>query len=222
MSYSKSVVDQRPQSRRNGSICPGADNCRTGPYRGLSEQSGKSTGAWHRTWCQSQCIGTLTGIDRSIAQPPFRLSAESQAEALSRMRCPPSGSRLLNGSSSGRLAESSRRAPCWWDTGGNCVSGAGYLIIEIADGNYHSSTLYLAWTGRKEDPACAVFHRFCPWAMSWPWPLSRARDAARLTAGSGPNACRLPAGHRDSFAALYSSLVSLCRSVCNRLRDARG
>lgn len=141
---------------------------------------------------QAIYVGTLTGIGPGIEQPPSRLSAESQAKVLPRMRCPPSGSFWLDGSSSGsssgspsgspsgRSAEDSRRAPCSWDIGGNCVSGAGNLIIEIADGNYQDcSTLYLAWTGRRENPACAVFHLFCPWTMSWSWPLPRPRHGVQ-------------------------------------------
>lgn len=73
-----------------------------------------------------------SAICLGIEQPPSRRSA---AEALLKMRCPPSGSFSLDRSSSGRSTESSRRAPCSWDIGGNCVSGAGNLIIEIADGN---------------------------------------------------------------------------------------
>lgn len=193
-----------------------------GTYRGLSEQSGKSAEPGSGIYMvlepmQAIYVGTLTGIGPGIEQPPSRLSAKSQAKALPRMRCSPSGSFWLLfarwklvGSSPGRSTENSRRAPCSWDIGGNCVSGAGNLIDEIAHGNYHDcSTLYLAWTGRRENPACAVFHRFCPWAMSWPCRGHgpghgpSIENTARLAAGTGPKACRLPkASHRDSFAAL--------------------
>lgn len=104
---------------------------------------------------QAIYIGTFTSIDQASSNRHL-VCLPSPRRKSSRMRCPPSGSFSLNGSSSGsspgRSTESSRRAPCSWDIGGNCVSGAGNLIVEIADGNYQDcSTLYLAWTGHDRD-----------------------------------------------------------------------
>lgn len=170
---------------------------------------------------QAIYVGTLTGIGPGIEQPPSRLFAESQAKVLPRMRCPPSGSFWLDGSSSGsssgspsgspsgRSAEDSRRAPCSWDIGGNCVSGAGNLIIEIADGNYQRLLDTVpCMDGTQREPCLCSFPSFLPLDHVVVMALATAQAwstgmeyTARLTAGTGPKACRLPkASHRDSSA----------------------